>query len=72
MPYGGSVNQIGAVGGDDDVVGRVEPRAPVAVDDGRPRAVALVARDAARPVLAGEDPAVVVERVTVGEVGWPV
>ena len=45
-------------------------RAPsVAVDDGRPRTVALVAGDAAQAVLAGEDRAVVVERVAVGEIG---
>ena len=57
-----------AVGGDDDVVRRVEPPAPEPVDDRRARAVALVARDPAQAVLAGEDRAVVVERVAVGEV----
>ena len=54
---------------DDDVIGRVEPPALEPVDDGRPRAVALVARDPAQAVLAGEDGAVVVERVAVREVG---
>ena len=58
-----------AVGGDDDVVGRVEPRPAEPVHDGRSRPIALVARDPAQAVLAGEDRAVVVERVAVGEVG---
>ena len=57
-----------AVGGDDDVVRRVEPPGPEPVDHRRARAVAFVARDPAPAVLAGEDRAVVVERVAVGEV----
>ena len=46
-----------AVGGDDDVVRRVEPPALEPVDDGRARAVGLVARDAPRARARRRGPA---------------
>ena len=60
------------VRGDHDVVGRVQPVTLVAIDDGRARAVRLVPGDPPRAVLAGEDRAVAIERVAVGEVRRPV
>ena len=52
----------------DHVVGRVEPLAVELVDQRRDRAVVLGARDAPPAVLAGDEPALAVARVAVGEV----
>ena len=68
MPNSGSVNQIAAVGCADDVVGRVEALAVEAVGQHGDAAVVLGARDAARQVLAGDQPALAVARVAVGVV----
>src|SRR6185312_3401083 len=60
---------VAAVGMGDDVVGRVEPLAVVLVGDDADRTVALVARHAARQVLAGELAVLEVEGVAVAVVG---
>ena len=68
MPNGGSVNQIAAVALAHDVVGRVQLLAVVAVGQHGDVAVVLGARDAPRQVLAGDQPALPIARVAVGEV----
>ncbi|GAA4168289.1 hypothetical protein GCM10023069_23730 [Shinella granuli] len=59
----------GTVRGDDDIVRRVQPFSLVAVGDDGDRAVMLGTGDAARAVLAGDEPAFPVTRVAVGEIG---
>ena len=54
---------------DHHVVGRIEPLALVGVGDDRDRAVGFGAGDAARAVLAGDQPPLAVARVAVGVVG---
>ena len=66
---GGIGEPDGVVGFDDEVVGRVEALAVPFVGEHRDRAVDLGARDAARQMLAGHQPALIVDAVAVGIVG---
>ncbi len=62
---GGIGEPDGAVGGDRRVVGRIEPPAPPVARQHGARAVMLDAADAARQVLAGDQPALPVHGVAV-------
>ncbi len=72
MPYGGSVNQIAPSDATMMSFGELSRLPSYRSTTVVRLPVALVPGDAAGPVLAGEDRAVVVERVAIREVGRPV
>src|SRR6185437_16550666 len=59
-----------SVGFHDDVIGRVQALALIALRENRDLAAQFRAGDPASPMLAGDETALAVAGIAVGEIGW--